>query len=55
MDVFSSFHATGLSVLINFNRNSIVSDLIGVSYGKALANNYLLFVIVKQIPSQFHF
>lgn len=32
---------------LTLNKNSILSDLFGVLYGKALVNNHLLFVIVK--------
>lgn len=55
MDAFRSFHATWLSVLIGSNRNSVVSGLFGLLYRKALVNNHLLFVIVKQILAEFYF
>lgn len=55
MDVFRSFHANWLRVLIEANRNSIVSDLFGVLHGEALMNNHLLFVHVKLILSESYF
>lgn len=45
----------GGCVLIDANRNSVVYDLFGVFYMKALVNNHLFFVHIKQILAGFIF